>query len=196
MENLRHINWFCPAHAGVPAMSWPSRMRRPASSPTSSTGWGFDPSEDCGEGPQISPVLNSLPVFHLQEIHALKAQLEAAKYDVIKYCIGTLVSITAVGLAVIRILMWGTPLNREGWPRWLRPPETWGRVLNFRRQSLTIYFCKIPFGRLRPLFASSSLPASLWLGKWGIECYSWGYAPRWKGAMWGRYGRGDLFLLL
>lgn len=40
-----------------------------------------------------------------REIHALKAQLEAAKYDVIKYCIGTVVSISAVGLAVIRILM-------------------------------------------------------------------------------------------
>lgn len=40
-----------------------------------------------------------------REIHALRAQLEAAKYDVIKYCIGTLVSISTVGLAVIRILM-------------------------------------------------------------------------------------------
>ncbi|XP_042989201.1 protein FMP32, mitochondrial isoform X2 [Carya illinoinensis] len=40
-----------------------------------------------------------------REIHALRAHLEAAKYDVIKYCIGTLVSISAVGLAVIRILM-------------------------------------------------------------------------------------------
>ncbi|CAA6666909.1 unnamed protein product [Spirodela intermedia] len=40
-----------------------------------------------------------------REIHALKAQLEAAKYDVIKYCIGTLVSITAAGLAVIRIIL-------------------------------------------------------------------------------------------
>ncbi|XP_077246428.1 protein FMP32, mitochondrial-like isoform X1 [Tasmannia lanceolata] len=40
-----------------------------------------------------------------REIHSLRAQLEAAKYDVIKYCIGTLVSISAVGLAVIRILM-------------------------------------------------------------------------------------------
>ncbi|KAD7117516.1 hypothetical protein E3N88_04784 [Mikania micrantha] len=39
-----------------------------------------------------------------REIHGLKAQLEAAKYDVIKYCIGTLISISAVGLAVIRIL--------------------------------------------------------------------------------------------
>ena len=40
-----------------------------------------------------------------QEIHSLKAQLEAAKYDVIKYCIGTIVSISAVGLAVLRIVM-------------------------------------------------------------------------------------------
>lgn len=42
---------------------------------------------------------------HMQEIHSLKAQLEAAKYDVIKYCIGTIVSISAVGLAVLRIVM-------------------------------------------------------------------------------------------
>lgn len=42
----------------------------------------------------------------IQEIHSLRAQLEAAKYEVIKYCIGTLVSISAVGLAVLRILMW------------------------------------------------------------------------------------------
>uniref|UniRef100_A0A7N0T258 Uncharacterized protein n=1 Tax=Kalanchoe fedtschenkoi TaxID=63787 RepID=A0A7N0T258_KALFE len=40
-----------------------------------------------------------------REIHALRAQLEAAKYDVIKYCIGTLVSISAVGLALVRILL-------------------------------------------------------------------------------------------
>lgn len=40
-----------------------------------------------------------------REIHALRAHLEAGKYEVIKYCIGTLVSISAVGLAVIRILM-------------------------------------------------------------------------------------------
>ncbi|XP_050375520.1 protein FMP32, mitochondrial [Argentina anserina] len=40
-----------------------------------------------------------------REIHALRAQVEAAKYEVIKYCIGTLVSISAVGLAVLRILM-------------------------------------------------------------------------------------------
>nr|CAD1830428.1 unnamed protein product [Ananas comosus var. bracteatus] len=39
-----------------------------------------------------------------REIHSLKAQLEGAKYDVIKYCIGTLVSISAVGLAILRIL--------------------------------------------------------------------------------------------
>ncbi|KAL0395535.1 UNVERIFIED_CONTAM: protein FMP32, mitochondrial [Sesamum calycinum] len=40
-----------------------------------------------------------------REIHELRAQLEAAKYDVIKYCIGTLASVSAVGLAAIRILM-------------------------------------------------------------------------------------------
>ncbi|THU73839.1 hypothetical protein C4D60_Mb04t27080 [Musa balbisiana] len=45
-----------------------------------------------------------------REIHALRAQLEAAKYDVIKYCIGTLVSISAVGLAVVRILMFSSRL--------------------------------------------------------------------------------------
>ncbi|KAJ6288343.1 hypothetical protein OIU76_024349 [Salix suchowensis] len=39
------------------------------------------------------------------EIHGLRAQLEAGKYEVIKYCLGTLVSISAVGLAAVRILM-------------------------------------------------------------------------------------------
>ncbi|XP_016582418.1 protein FMP32, mitochondrial [Capsicum annuum] len=38
-----------------------------------------------------------------REIHTLRAQLEAGKYEVIKYCIGTLVSISAVGLAVLRL---------------------------------------------------------------------------------------------
>ncbi|XP_059296876.1 protein FMP32, mitochondrial-like [Lycium ferocissimum] len=38
-----------------------------------------------------------------REIHALRAQIEASKYEVIKYCIGTLVSISAVGLAVLRL---------------------------------------------------------------------------------------------
>ncbi|KAI3669511.1 hypothetical protein L6452_40747 [Arctium lappa] len=40
-----------------------------------------------------------------REIQLLRAEVEAAKYDVIKYCIGTLVSISAVGLAILRILM-------------------------------------------------------------------------------------------
>ncbi|RVW93263.1 Protein FMP32, mitochondrial [Vitis vinifera] len=40
-----------------------------------------------------------------REIHALRAHLEAAKYDVIKYCIGIVVSISAVGLAIIRIVL-------------------------------------------------------------------------------------------
>ncbi|XP_077226028.1 protein FMP32, mitochondrial-like isoform X2 [Tasmannia lanceolata] len=40
-----------------------------------------------------------------KEIHSCRAQLEAAKYDMIKYCIGTIVSVSAVGLAVLRILI-------------------------------------------------------------------------------------------
>ncbi|KAG9146055.1 hypothetical protein Leryth_016606 [Lithospermum erythrorhizon] len=39
-----------------------------------------------------------------KEIQELRAQVEAAKYDVMKYCIGTIASISAVGLAVLRIL--------------------------------------------------------------------------------------------
>ncbi|CAM6096582.1 unnamed protein product [Calypogeia fissa] len=51
-----------------------------------------------------------------REIHTLKTQLEAAKYDIIKYCIGsiisvaavglgTIVSVTAVGLGILRVIM-------------------------------------------------------------------------------------------
>lgn len=40
-----------------------------------------------------------------QEIQELSAQWGAAKYDVIKYCIGAVASISAVGLAVLRILL-------------------------------------------------------------------------------------------
>eukprot|EP00897_Mesotaenium_endlicherianum_P001238 jgi/Mesen1/1141/ME001236S00025 len=40
-----------------------------------------------------------------REINNLKTQLEAAKYDVIKYCIGTLVSVCAVGLGLLRVMM-------------------------------------------------------------------------------------------
>ncbi|KAM7251283.1 hypothetical protein ACFE04_023166 [Oxalis oulophora] len=40
-----------------------------------------------------------------REIHALRAQLESAKYDVIRYCIGTLISMSAFGLAIARIYM-------------------------------------------------------------------------------------------
>ncbi|KAE8675745.1 Detected protein of confused Function [Hibiscus syriacus] len=40
-----------------------------------------------------------------REIHELKAHLEAAKYDLIKYCISTLVSLSAVGLAVVRVVI-------------------------------------------------------------------------------------------
>eukprot|EP00250_Pteridium_aquilinum_P005339 c1544_g1_i1 orf=219-1019(+) len=37
------------------------------------------------------------------EISGLKMQLEASKYEVIKYCIGTIVSVYALGLALLRI---------------------------------------------------------------------------------------------
>ncbi|WCJ32567.1 hypothetical protein M5689_013984 [Euphorbia peplus] len=57
--------------------------------------------ELAGQNAETSNLTNKLD----REIHTLRAQLEAAKYDVIKYCIGTLASISAVGLAVIRILM-------------------------------------------------------------------------------------------
>lgn len=40
-----------------------------------------------------------------REIQGIRAQLEGAKYDIIKYCIGTLVSVSAVGLALLRVLM-------------------------------------------------------------------------------------------
>ncbi|GAB2218128.1 hypothetical protein Droror1_Dr00001346 [Drosera rotundifolia] len=40
-----------------------------------------------------------------REIYALRAEVQAAKYDVIKYCIGTLISVSAVGLAAARILL-------------------------------------------------------------------------------------------
>ncbi|KAH9321182.1 hypothetical protein KI387_015821, partial [Taxus chinensis] len=39
-----------------------------------------------------------------REIHALKTQVEAGKYEVIKYCIGTVVSVAAVGIGLLRVL--------------------------------------------------------------------------------------------
>ncbi|KAL2928190.1 Coiled-coil domain-containing protein 90B mitochondrial [Bienertia sinuspersici] len=39
-----------------------------------------------------------------REINALRAQQEAGKVEMIKYCIGTLVSVAAVGLAYLRML--------------------------------------------------------------------------------------------
>ncbi|KAF7835862.1 protein FMP32, mitochondrial-like [Senna tora] len=43
-----------------------------------------------------------------REVHALRAEIGAAKYDVIKYCIGTVVSISAFSLAIIRIVMYSS----------------------------------------------------------------------------------------
>ncbi|GAB2296195.1 hypothetical protein Dimus_030323, partial [Dionaea muscipula] len=52
-----------------------------------------------GSSGATSGLTSNLAFTPVQEIHALRAQLEAEKYDVIKYCIGTLISISAVGLA-------------------------------------------------------------------------------------------------
>ncbi|MCO5547322.1 hypothetical protein L7F22_000770 [Adiantum nelumboides] len=38
-----------------------------------------------------------------KDFNALKLQLEASKYDVIKYCIGTIASVYALGLGLLRI---------------------------------------------------------------------------------------------
>ncbi|MCO5548988.1 hypothetical protein L7F22_002453 [Adiantum nelumboides] len=51
------------------------------------------------QGAETSNLTNKLN----KEIHALKTQLEASKYEVIKYCIGTIVSVIALGLAVLRV---------------------------------------------------------------------------------------------
>eukprot|EP00898_Chlorokybus_atmophyticus_P006728 jgi/Chlat1/7056/Chrsp56S06672 len=40
-----------------------------------------------------------------REINGVKTIIEANKYEIIKYCIGTLVSTTAVGLAILRIIL-------------------------------------------------------------------------------------------
>ncbi|KAL8143426.1 hypothetical protein V2J09_016458 [Rumex salicifolius] len=39
---------------------------------------------------------------HEREIHELKAHIETTKFDLIKYCVGTLLSVLAVGLALLR----------------------------------------------------------------------------------------------
>lgn len=52
-----------------------------------------------------SQVTNNLTTKIDKEIRTLRAQLEAAKYDVIKYCVGTLASISVIGLAVLRLLL-------------------------------------------------------------------------------------------
>ncbi|KAH6799534.1 hypothetical protein C2S51_036018 [Perilla frutescens var. frutescens] len=40
-----------------------------------------------------------------REIHVLRALIEALKYELIKYCLGTFASLSAVGLALLRILL-------------------------------------------------------------------------------------------
>eukprot|EP00002_Diphylleia_rotans_P013328 TRINITY_DN2602_c0_g1_i2.p1 TRINITY_DN2602_c0_g1~~TRINITY_DN2602_c0_g1_i2.p1 ORF type:complete len:222 (-),score=50.59 TRINITY_DN2602_c0_g1_i2:38-703(-) len=40
----------------------------------------------------------------VQDINTIKTNMEALKYDIIKYCVGTIISTVAAGLAVLRIL--------------------------------------------------------------------------------------------
>ncbi|CAI0375054.1 unnamed protein product [Linum tenue] len=54
---------------------------------------------------QKAETTNLTNTLDRQEIHAVRAQVEAAKYDIAKYCIGTLASMAAMGLAVIRIML-------------------------------------------------------------------------------------------
>eukprot|EP00475_Leptophrys_vorax_P032707 TRINITY_DN5082_c0_g2_i3.p1 TRINITY_DN5082_c0_g2~~TRINITY_DN5082_c0_g2_i3.p1 ORF type:complete len:191 (+),score=31.42 TRINITY_DN5082_c0_g2_i3:222-794(+) len=40
-----------------------------------------------------------------REINTLKAELESAKFEIIRYCIGTLVSVSAIGLSILRLVL-------------------------------------------------------------------------------------------
>lgn len=40
-----------------------------------------------------------------REVHGLRASIEALKYELIKYCLGTFASLSAVGLALLRIFL-------------------------------------------------------------------------------------------
>ena len=91
---------------GAYVMNLPSRMRKPLSLPQNLTRWVVVNQGCIYVESSFTPETYLMLYCYSQEIHSLKAQLEAAKYDVIKYCIGTIVSISAVGLAVLRIVMW------------------------------------------------------------------------------------------
>jgi hypothetical protein len=80
---------------------------------------------------------NGMFCHYMQEIHSLKAQLEAAKYDVIKYCIGTIVSISAVGLAVLRIVMWSEHVHSFTHS----PMETYKKRIGFAEKKDSFWFC-------------------------------------------------------
>lgn len=57
--------------------------------------------ESADQNAETSSLTNKLD----REIHTLKTQMEAGKNDVIKYCIGTIVSVTAVGLGLLRVFL-------------------------------------------------------------------------------------------
>ncbi|XP_034684633.1 uncharacterized protein LOC117913690 [Vitis riparia] len=78
----------------------------------------FKSKVESSEGHHFSQFRSDLEILHNElrhetltatnkldrDIHAVKIQLEAAKYDVFKYCIST-VSVLALGLAAIRLLV-------------------------------------------------------------------------------------------
>lgn len=98
-------SFFVGLNTGAYVMSWLIRVQKPPTLLTSLTKWVSKTT--LINKVHLLPINNYYTllwnIFNLQEIYALKVQLEAAKYDVMKYCIGTLVSISAVGIAVLRI---------------------------------------------------------------------------------------------
>ncbi|CAN0919053.1 Protein FMP32, mitochondrial [Linum grandiflorum] len=67
--------------------------------------WNLEKGRIRDELAQCHTLINSVDNKFDRETNSIRALLEAGKYDVIKYCIGTFFSISAVGLAVVRILM-------------------------------------------------------------------------------------------
>ncbi|CAI7764285.1 unnamed protein product [Closterium sp. NIES-53] len=49
--------------------------------------------------------LSSLSNKMDREVNTLKAELEGAKFEIIRYCIGTLVSVSAIGLGILRLVL-------------------------------------------------------------------------------------------
>jgi len=48
---------------------------------------------------------NDIEVRIDKEINGLKTSLEASKNDIIRYCVGTILSVAVMGLGVVRLLI-------------------------------------------------------------------------------------------